>query len=574
MLILGISLSGPNAAAALLHDQTLVAACDNACLARLEVHGAAYPWLAARECLRQAGLEPHQVDAVAIADAGMQVGTAAFWHQLSRQWQAAPVPALLGLVSAIRQQQKTRAGWAWMLQQLGINAATQRIQVERTLALTYAGIVAAGHPADTCVLSCNDTQTPTAALFGKTHNGQFEPLSEIAQPDSLLQVMRCMGAYLGFEPQDALEGIALLARHGDPDRYSLNRLCTLKDGAVQINLTLLTPDSGRGWQHEGKRYPFTQKLVDWLGPPAAESPALDPHAHYAAALQRHFWQTLLQYFSHHLGSHLKQTPSVLLCGDAALARHVPSALLEQSGILSLQRSPFTGNTGAAIGAAAYVAARHGILVDRLEHPFFGPDFLQEECIAACRKHPTRPKFEIIRDPAKKAARLIAEGHAIGWLQGRAETGPLSLGARTILQSPTREQRPLPVAKAGSGWSEVCKPVLSISAAHVHRYTDNNALDAFATTYVALPPDIREWLPKELQIDGYAPLQRVDKAFSPRLYHLLEELEKISGHGMVLQLPMQSDGEPAAYSPHDALDWFAASEAKYLIMEDVLVSKMG
>lgn len=572
MIILGLATtSAGDAAAALLNDQRLVAVCDEASLSRRT--GAAFPYTATQECLRQADLQPHQIDAVAIADGGLQAGTAAFWHQLARHWQTAPVRTVTGVLHTLRQYQQQRAGWRWLLAQSGIDPTrTQRFNVERTLALAHAGIVAAGHPSTTCVLSCNDTLTPTAALFGQTHNGRFERLSEIAQPDSLLQVMRCMGAYLGFDAHHALEGIALLARHGDPDRYNLNRLFTLQDGRVIGNLQLLAPDTRRGWLHAGKRYPFTQRLVDWLGPPAVEAPALDPHTHYAAALHRYFWQTLQLYFTQQLGPQLQQSPTVLLCGDAALARHVPDSLLENAGIKSLQRSPLTGSTGAALGAAAHVATLHGIMLDKLEHPFWGLGFLQEECIAACRKHPSHPAFEIIRDPARKAARLIAEGHAVGWLQGRAEAGTLPLGARAILQSPTRMQRPLPAAIEGNHWTKAYPPVLSVAATHIDRYTPDTSANAFATHYVGLQPEAREWLPGELQIEGTAPLQRVNKAHSPRFFGLLEELEKISGHGMVLQLPMQHADQPRACSPYDALDWLAASEVTHLIMEDIWVRK--
>lgn len=574
MIILGLATTpSGDAAAALVDDQRLVVACDEAGHSQRLPDRLAFPVTAVQTCLQQAGLHPRDIDAVAIADAGLQTATPAFWHQLARQWQASPWHAAGGLIQNVRHYQQLQSGWRWLLTQLGIDPQrTQQFRVERTLAQAHAGIVAAGHPQSTCVLSCNDTLSPTAALFGRTNNGRFERLSEIAQPDSLMQVMRCMGAYLGFEAHHALEGIALLARHGDPDRYNLNRLFTLQGDRVQINLQLLTPDTQRGWRYQGKRYPFTPRLLDWLGPPAAEAPALDPHAHYAAALHRYFWQTLQRYFIGRLGGQLKQTPTILLCGDAALARHVPDTLQENTGVALLQRSPFTGSKGAAIGAAAHVAALHGILLDKLEHPFLGPGFLQEECIAACRKHASQPAFDIIRDPAKKAARLIAEGHAVGWLQGRSEAGTLALGARAILQSPLRTQRPLAVAIQGNQWTDIYCPVLSVSATHIDRYCKNPPADAFATQYVDLTADACEWLPGDLQIDGKAPVHRVDKAFSQRLFTLLEELEKISGHGMVLQLPMQHAAGPRACSPCDALDWFVASDASHLIMEEVWVRK--
>ena len=73
-------------------------------------------------------------------------------------------------------------------------------------------------------------------------------------------------------------------------------------------------------------------------------------------------------------------------------------------------------------------------------------------------------------------------------------------------------------------------------------------------------------------DGTARAQALKKEFNPRYYELMEEMEKLTGNGVVLNTSLNRRGEPMICSPTDALNMFFGSDLEYLIMEDVLVLK--
>jgi carbamoyltransferase len=73
-------------------------------------------------------------------------------------------------------------------------------------------------------------------------------------------------------------------------------------------------------------------------------------------------------------------------------------------------------------------------------------------------------------------------------------------------------------------------------------------------------------------DGTARAQALKKDSHPRYYALMEEMEKLTGNGVVLNTSLNRRGEPMVCSPKDALDMFFGSDLQYLIMEDVLVAK--
>ena len=45
----------------------------------------------------------------------------------------------------------------------------------------------------------------------------------------------------------------------------------------------------------------------------------------------------------------------------------------------------------------------------------------------------------LKDAPAVAARLVSEGHIIGWFQGRAEFGPRALGNRSIVADPRKAE---------------------------------------------------------------------------------------------------------------------------------------
>jgi carbamoyltransferase len=80
------------------------------------------------------------------------------------------------------------------------------------------------------------------------------------------------------------------------------------------------------------------------------------------------------------------------------------------------------------------------------------------------------------------------------------------------------------------------------------------------------------IPEVVHEDGTARAQIVTKATNPRYYSLLEEMEKLTGNGVVLNTSLNRRGEPMVCSPTDALNMFFGSDLEYLVMEDILVTK--
>lgn len=573
MIILGLALPPTGeAAAALLQDQTLVAAIDEAPLSRLAVNDLCLPWESIRFCLQQGAISPTQIDTIAITGTPAAFTDPARWHRLARAWANGPLHAIADEVATERVRCKALKNFQLLKLQCGIPSSVPVTVIPSEKAFTAANYFLSPHHSTANDICASDEAFSSITCISGLNNGKHQPPAIAGfGADSLFSIMRIMASYLGFEGPRALEGLALLGRHGDARRYNLGKLFTLKNGELRCNMRLIDPSRRKGWRMGNQRFAFTQALVDWLGPPAIESPSLDPHAHYAAALQSMLETTLMAMLKYAHDRGLPLANDLLVSGNAAENRYLLRVMQESTGHRRQQTTPITGAAGQALGAAAITAARHGIMLDPLQHAYWGPAFFTEECIAACKRHTSHPHYEVIKSPAKKAAKLLAEGHAVGWFQGRAESCPLALGHRAVLYAANSQQRPLQCQITGNRWTPATNIVISHNVQQQGRYSLSETTTA-GDRYVPLTEEARQLLPIDLQINGTAPLHAACKKITPRLCETIDELEKISGIGLVVQMPMQIANTPRACSTTDALDWFSQSDCHYLVMEDLLISK--
>jgi carbamoyltransferase len=234
--------------------------------------------------------------------------------------------------------------------------------------------------------------------------------------------------------------------------------------------------------------------------------------------------------------------------------------------------PAAGDAGTALGAATWVAMESGDAVEPMRHAYLGPAYTNEECIAACAAHLARPRWEHVADAPAKGAELLAQGHPLAWFQGRMEFGPRALGNRSILGDPSAPGIADTInaqIKYRERWRPFCPSMLDRAARDILQ-TDHPA------PYMTITFDVAEhWkarIPEVVHKDGTARAQVVTRETNPRYYRLIEELEKRRGVPVVLNTSLNRRGEPMVCSPTDALNMFFGSDLRYLIMEDILVTK--
>lgn len=579
LTILGLSGAvGHDPSAALYVDGKLVAAAEEERFVRDKHAKNRMPYEAAKFCLEFAGIMPGDVDVVAIPYAPISLSEKARWHYARRYWYA-PDRALDALFNGNRRFRRYKQRIEWCLVQLGIDPRkVEIVPVEHHLAHASSCYHLSGFKEKTAILGIDGKGEYATTFFGYGENGKIHKIKEFYDPDSLGGLYGAVTEYLGFEMLDGEYKVMGMAPYGDPHKYDLSRLAKFEHGELIIDTDYANVIGFRRYKEKGKGYYFSPKLIEWLGPMREGDIADDPYIHYAASMQKLFEDLALKMMDHYLGDILRETGKLAFSGGGALNVKLNQKIIARPEVKELFVQPASGDAGTAIGAASYVSVQRGVPVEKMEHVYLGPQYSNEEVIAACARHPARPAWRMIEngdtEVPQRIARLLADGNPVAWFQGRMEFGPRALGGRSILGCPSVPgvaDRINEQIKFRERWRPFCPSMLD-SVGPKMLQSEHPAPYMTFTFEVA-----EEWktrVPEVVHEDGTSRAQVLKRAFNPRYYDLMLELEKLTGNGVVLNTSLNRRGEPMICSPTDALNMFFGSDLQYLVMEDVLVVKDG
>ncbi|MBT9528873.1 MAG: carbamoyltransferase, partial [Pseudomonas sp.] len=236
--------------------------------------------------------------------------------------------------------------------------------------------------------------------------------------------------------------------------------------------------------------------------------------------------------------------------------------------------PASGDAGTAVGAAAYVSHKRGVPVEKMEHVYLGPEYSNEDVIAACARHAHKPQWTQIDNMPQRIAQIMVDGNPVAWFQGRMEFGPRALGGRSIIGCPSVPgvaDRINAQIKFRERWRPFCPSMLDTVAPKMFKIDHPSP---FMTFTFEVNDEWKQRVGEVVHEDGTSRAQVLKREYNPRYYDMMLELEKLTGNGVSLNTSLNRRGEAMICSPTDALDMFFGSDLEYLIMQDILVVKDG
>ena len=560
--------------AALYIDGKLIAAVEEERLVRDKHAKNRMPYESARFCLEQAGITPADVDVVAIPFAPISILEKARWHYAKRYWYA-PDRALDAIFMGNRRYNRYYKKIQWCLEQLGFDLKKIKIEpVEHHLAHAASAYLCSGIQEKTAIMGIDGKGEYATTFFGYGENGKIHKIKEFYDPDSLGGLYGAMTEFLGFEMLDGEFKVMGMAPYGDPDIYDLSRLAKFENGELVINTDYANVVGLRRYKEKGKGFYFSPKLIEWLGPKREGDIADDPYIHYAASVQALFEKLSLEMMDYYLGDIIKETGRIAFAGGSALNVKLNQKIIARDEVKELFVQPAAGDAGTAVGAAAYISQQRGVPVEKMEHVYLGPEYSNEEVIAACAKHPGQPQWQKIDNVPEHIAKIMVDGNPVAWFQGRMEFGPRALGGRSIIGCPSIPNvadRINAQIKFRERWRPFCPSMLDTVAEKMLKVDHPSP---FMTFTFEVSDEWKTRVPEVVHEDGTSRAQVLERQYNPRWYDLMLELEKLTGNGVSLNTSLNRRGEAMVCSPKDALDMFYGSDLQYLIMEDILVVKEG
>ena len=573
IIVLGISGAlNHDASAALYIDGKLIAAAEEERFIRDKHAKGKMPVHAAKFCLEFAGINPQSVDVVAVPFAPISILSKARWHFAKRYWYA-PDRALDALLNGNRRYRRYRDRVFGLLSDIGIDPKKIEFEpVEHHLAHASSAYHLSGFKEKTAIMGVDGKGEYATTFFGYGENGKIHKIKEFYDPDSLGGLYGAITEYLGFEMLDGEYKVMGMAPYGDPTKHDFSRLIEFDGKNFKVNTKLVNTVGLRRHKENGVGFYFSPKLIDWLGPKREGDIADEPYIDYAATIQALFEDIVLKLMDHYLGDIIKETGKLAFSGGGALNVKLNQKIIATEYVQELFVQPASGDSGTAIGAASFALIKRGIKPEKMEHVYLGPSFSNELCMEACNTHSRKPFYKAIDQVPQKVAKILADGNPVAWFQGRMEFGPRALGGRSILGCPSsagvagliNEQ-----IKFRERWRPFCPSMLDRVAPEMFK---SNHPAPFMTFTFEVNEAWKTRVPEVVHEDGTARAQALSKKFHPRYYELMEEMEKLTGNGVVLNTSLNRRGEPMVCSPEDALNMFFGSDLQFLIMENVLVVK--
>lgn len=573
MVILGLSGAiNHDPSAAVYIDGELVAAVEEERLTRDKHAKGQMPLKSTEFVLNQAGLKPADVDVVAVPMAPVSLLSPARWHYARRYWYA-PDRALDALFNGNRRYRRYVSNIRNMLASLGFEWGKFEFEsVEHHLAHASSCYHLSGFKEKTAIMGVDGKGEYATTFFGYGEKGVIYKIKEFYDPDSLGGLYGAMTEYLGFDMLDGEYKVMGMAPYGDPKKYDLSRLIDSDGKSFQVNTRLVNVVGLRRYKESGQSFYFTPELIKWLGPRRKGDVADDPYIHYAAAMQELYERVVLNLMDYYLGDIIKETGKIAFSGGGALNVKLNQKIIERPEVKELFVQPASGDAGTAIGAASFAAVKRGVEVKQMAHVYLGPSFTNEQVVEACEMHPNKPNFRKIDNVPQSIAKILVDGNPVAWFQGRMEFGPRALGCRSIIGNPSIKgvaDRINEQIKFRERWRPFCPSMLDRVSKEMFN-VDHPA--PYMTFTFKVNEAWKERVPEVVHEDGTSRGQAVSKDTNPRYYELLEEMEKLTGNGVVLNTSLNRRGEPIVCTPTDAMNMFFGSDLQYLIMEDILVVK--
>ena len=432
----------------------------------------------------------------------------------------------------------------------------------------------------------------TSLGYGKGNS--LEMLKELHFPHSLGLLYSAFTYYTGFKVNSGEYKVMGLAPYGEP-RFKdliLDKIVDLKeDGTFRLDQSYFDYCTGLRMTND--------KFADVFGIKrrTPEEELTQVHMDLAASVQAVTEEIVLR-----LGRSVRKETgarNICLAGGVALNCVANGKLLRENVFDNIWVQPAAGDAGGAVGAA--FAAYHGFMgqprklnghMDGMAGSYLGPEYTDDEIaerLTAVGARLTRLDHAQMID---QTAQALADSKAVGWMQGRMEFGPRSLGARSILgdaRSPSMQKTLNLKVKYRESFRPFAPAVLRED---LGKYFDIKTDSPYMLMVAPVNEDRRRAMtpaeealfgidklnvprsdiPAVTHVDYSARIQTVHKETNPAFHELLEAFKAKTGCSVLVNTSFNVRGEPIVCTPEDAFRCFMGSEIEVLVVGNCLLRK--
>lgn len=587
MKILGISAYYHDSAACLIDDGEIVSAVQEERFTRVK-HDSSFPINSIFYCLKYSNLTLHEIDFVVFYDKPYKK----FTRLLETYFAFAPKgfsTFSIAMPIWIKDKLFQKSDIIKNLCKLGGSKSDLKNKILFSEHhLSHAASAFFPSPFDrAAVLTMDGVGEWTTTSLALGVGQELSIIKEIHFPHSIGLLYSAMTYYTGFKVNSGEYKVMGLAPYGEPKYAKLikDHLIDIKeDGSFALDMGYFNYCTG---------LTMTNEKFDALfgGPPRKqESKLTQREMDLAASIQEVAEEVVLK-----LAKGVAKTTgekNICLAGGVALNCVANGKLLKEKVFERIWIQPAAGDAGGALGAAlgAYHImqkqprkVKNGI--DAMNGSYLGPEFSPQEITQ--RLIGCGAVFEALREDEliEQTAQALVNGKAVGWMNGRMEFGPRSLGGRSIIADPRshtmqkllnlkvkyresfRPFAPSVLREDITQWFEMDNdsPYMLLVAdvvkdKRVKMTEEEHAL--FGIDKLNIP---RSEIPSVTHVDYSARVQTVHKETNPLYYALIKRFKDLSGCPVIINTSFNVRGEPIVCTPEDAFRCFMGTDLDILVV---------
>lgn len=578
-----------------MRDGEVIAAAQEERFTRKK-HDSAFPDRAISYCLKEAGITPHQVDYIVFYDKPFLK-----FERLFETYLAFAPKGLRSFITSMPVWLKDKLFQKSVITDALKDLWGKNIKWEERLLfsehhLSHAASAFFPSPFESAAVLTMDgvgEWTTTSLAIGQ--GNKLEVVKEIHFPHSLGLLYSAMTYYTGFKVNSGEYKVMGLAPYGKPfyvDLIKKHLIDIKEDGSFALDMSYFNYCTG---------LTMTSKKFDEVfgGPPRQpESELTQREMDLAASVQAVTEEVVIKLAK----GIAKSTGQKNLClaGGVALNCVANGKLLREKVFENIWIQPAAGDAGGAVGAALgayYIMLNQPRVVDKnvsdgMKGSYLGPEFTQEEIEKELIKCGAVFTTHTPEEITNKTAQALADGKAIGWMNGRMEFGPRSLGGRSILADP-RSPSMQKLLNLKVKYRESFRPFApSVLREDVSDWFDLDSdspymllvADVAKSKQRTMSPDeealfgieklniLRSSIPSVTHVDYSARVQTVHKQTNPRYYQLIKQFKELTGCPVLVNTSFNVRGEPIVCSPTDAFRCFMGTELDVLVIGNTFLEK--
>jgi len=265
----------------------------------------------------------------------------------------------------------------------------------------------------------------------------------------------------------------------------------------------------------------------------------------------------------------KQTNSKNIVFSGGLFQNVAlnSALLNL-GFENVYFPSAPSDSGLSLGAALKVKNNFCPKKTDILSAFIGPSFSKNQVLEVLDSH--RLIYHEYENITKVVAKKISEGKTVGWFQGRAEFGPRSLGARSLLADPRdlkSKERINQLLKKRDWFMPYAPSILEEESAD---WIESKYYSPYMQVAFNIKPSLTNKIPASVHVDGTSRVHSVRKTENLIYWNLINEFKSITGIPVLLNTSFNRHGISTISTPRQAIEHFLEGCMDYLAIDNYLL----